>query len=198
MARRANDLYTTNSKLVDVLFGRIPIVGSVVEPCAGPGRMADAIRAHNNHVITNDIEYGYPTDYVGDASDTYAGVWNNDDHIDGYEWAITNPPFSMAEGILPVCWCNVRQGMAILLRLSYMEPTKTRHRWLSEMADHQIAQIVVNPRPKFRAGEINPKTGKEFGNDNVTVAWFVWSKTWSWNRLGIPSPFKFGHKWRKS
>jgi hypothetical protein len=56
--------------------------------------------------------------------------------------------------------------MAMLLRLSYLEPCENRASWLVE---HPPAKLIVfNPRPRFRAD-----TG---GTDSVTSAWFIWHR----------------------
>lgn len=192
--RRENDLYTTNEKLVDLLFETYSPFGAIVEPCAGPGRMSGAInRWAEAQTITNDIDTRFDCDFHGDACDPMADVWQSEYD---FQWAISNPPFGIAEKMLPVIWGNVDSGMAMLLRLSYQEPTKGRHKWLIDMSDHLRYQIIVNPRPMFRKGEINPRTGKMYGSDQVTVAWFVWNKTWSWKTRGLACPFQYAHGWR--
>jgi hypothetical protein len=83
-----------------------------------------------------------------------------------YDWIITNPPYNQAPAILPLAFQNCRVGMAMLLRLSYLEPCENRARWLAE---HPPAKLIVfNPRPRFRAD-----TG---GSDSVTSAWFIWHR----------------------
>ena len=43
MARRENDLYTTDSRLTALMLAQVGVEGRVLEPCAGPGRMARAL-----------------------------------------------------------------------------------------------------------------------------------------------------------
>jgi hypothetical protein len=157
--------------------------------------MADVLRTHEGvtAVYTNDIDERFDTNWHEDATDPLSPMW--DIHPD---WVITNPPFTLAPDILPNALASCKVGVAFLLRLSYMEPAGDRGDWLQAHADQQIMQAALNPRPNFRAGEINPKNGKPYGTDNVTVAWFVWRKNWSWDRWGITLPFQFITDWRKS
>lgn len=107
------------------------------------------------------------------------------------------PAFFLAFEALKVAFEHARLGVAFLLRLSFLEPTKDRHEWLIQHADHLRFVIPVNPRANFRKGERNPRTGKIYGTDNVTVAWFVWDKMFSWAEYGIqPPPFIFVHGWK--
>ena len=108
---------------------------------------------------------------------------------------VTNPPFKQAHRILPHAFKVARIGVAFLLRLTYAEPARGRGHWLASHADQQIAQITLNPRPLFRAGEINPETGEVYGTDFATVAWFVWARGWSWKRRGIVCPFQYVTGW---
>ncbi len=164
-----------------------------MEPCAGPGRMAGALRKGRNveEVLTSDIKPGYMTDLVGDATTAEAACWQ----VPGIDWVVTNPPFKQAHTILPHAFKVARIGVAFLLRLTYAEPARGRGQWLARHADQQVNLITLNPRPQFRAGEINPKTGEPFGTDFATVAWFVWLKGWSWKRRGIACPFQYVIGW---
>lgn len=193
--RRKLDHYPTETAVTRALLTRFgdEINGSVLEATAGAGQMARALAGPGRTIVTNDIDPAHECDFTSDAADPTAVCW---EWPNSYEWVITNPPFSEAPDILPLAMCNARVGVAFLLRLSYMEPTQDRRRWLRLHADQMVYQGALNPRPRFRQGEINPKTGKPYGTDNVTVAWFVWKRTWSWERLGIRPPFDFVDDWK--
>lgn len=193
--RRERDDYQTDmaQALVVPLLPLIPVLsGDVLEPCAGKGRMSHAISTlYQTPVYTNDISPQYHTNWTSDATNLEAPIWQR-----MWGWVITNPPFSLAPKILPLAWEHAIEGVAFLLRLSYAEPARNRYRWLQRYANHQRFLIPFNPRPHFRRSEINPKTNKPYGTDNVTVAWFVWMKRWDWFHLGIASPFQYIHGWR--
>ena len=210
MTRHEHDLYTSQQTeaLVRILMdgciypnhGFSRIHGRILEPCAGPSKMADALRLYDSvsNVVTGDINPLHSVDLISDASRSNSRIWNPD-HTGEVDYVVTNPPFNLAHKILPKALKAARCGVAFLLRLSYAEPCEkgnSRGQWLTDHADQQIWQSALNPRPNFKHGLINPKTGKEYGTDNVTVAWFVWQKKWSWKDLGILPPFDYATNWR--
>lgn len=184
LERVENDFYPTAKKLVDALKETVEIDGSVLECCAGDL----AISQHFPGCVTNDpyqpdIEHAYRLD----ASDPFS--WSL---FPSTDWVVTNPPFKIAPKILPQAMLHARIGVAFLLRLSYMEPCTSgrsdRGDWLIEHSDNMTNLITFCPRPRFRA-DTN-------GSDNVTVAWFVWRKDFSWSLLGVNPPFQFVPRWR--
>lgn len=198
MSRRPLDKYDTPhatllvAALVELLGSSLR--GTVIEPCAGDGNMARAIEDLTGlDVIEKDILDPFPdhwdaTDYLawGNASGTQGGA----------DWVITNPPFDKALPILENAFDFSEVGVAMLLPITWNEPCENRRDWLLNHADNLRYIMPVSPRPHFRKGEINPKTGKKYKEDPRTVCWYVWRKDWSWNRLGIPCPFQYLAGWR--
>jgi hypothetical protein len=181
--RVANDYYPTPDKLIEALTNTIAIKGTILEPCAGHG----AIAAHFPGCITNEP---FPTgdflpDYQLDAANE--DLW---DALDApVDWVITNPPYGeLATPIVKNALEYAQVGVAMLLRLNWLEPCADRAGVLQAWADQLTHIIIVNPRPKFRA-DTN-------GSDNITVAWVVWQKKWSWKRKKIPCPFGFANNWK--
>lgn len=78
------------------------------------------------------------------------------------EWVVSSPPYQHAFAILQQALCVGRVGVAFKLRLTFLEPTKTRGRWLRENPPHSI---VVLPRAVYRGRKCSS-----------TEAWFVWKK----------------------
>lgn len=199
--RIKNDKYYTEKKLTDVLLDRFSFAGNILEPCAGDRAITKELLLHlrgAGSVRASDLTDGGPggewrylhEDKTVDA--TTEEFWSNysgEDDFLSVDWTITNPPFNVAPLIIPRAWTASKKGIAMLLRLTYLEPCANRAEWLSEAADHMTAIIPVNPRPKFDPSKK--------GTDSATVAWFVWEKEHSWEKLGIRCPFIFASGWDK-
>ena len=183
--RHALDLYETMNALTLGFLAVEDVGGTAVEPCAGPGAMARILAADGrfSNILTNDINPAHNTDLTGDARDPLAAVWQRP-----FDWCITNPPFSVAFDILRNAWVHCRVGVAMLLRVTFAEPTLGRGNWLDATSDNMTRFMPIgSPRPDF--------TGS--GGDSTTTAWFVWRKDWSWDKLGVARPFVFLIEWQR-
>ena len=164
--RHVNDHYPTPTALTLALLKELPqIGGAIIEPCAAEGKIAGILRTHPlvAEVITNDIDVTMPTRYHEDATDADAAIW-----AAPADWIVTNPPFNQADQFVHLAWAKARRGVAMLLRLSFMEPTRKRAQLLKSMAPYMSHLIVFSqPRPSFTG---NGRT------DSTTTAWFVWER----------------------
>jgi hypothetical protein len=130
MARRKNDFYPTPKSATLALLDAIPMIrgASVFEPCAGQGDIEMPLCWHGGCTVkSNDIDRQFKTDFHFDATKQWLPPHM---HVD---WVITNPPFSCAMTIIENTlnhFEQVRCGMAFLLRLSFLEPTKDRQGFL--------------------------------------------------------------------
>jgi hypothetical protein len=185
--RVQHDYYPTPEKITRELVKALPeIKGTIIgEPCSGQGAISRVLSEFGCTAKCSDIQWD--DDKNRDA--TTADFWEST-FTHNIDWMVTNPPFCAAEKILPLAWKYSNVGCAFLLRLTYLEPTKGRAQWLQAHADNLRMIIPVSPRPRFRRDTS--------GADSVTTAWFVWDKTWSWERLGVQSPFSFCAGWRDS
>lgn len=162
--RIANDYYPTPDGITNALLKHVQIQGTVFEPCAGHG----AIAKYFPGCLTNEP---YPSkDFVphecADATDRQAwDAWTSQWPMD---WVVTNPPYGELATLILQNALTFSANVAMLLRLSYLEPCSDRARLLDYYGHNLTHLIVLNPRPQFR------KDVK--GTDNVTSAWFVWQR----------------------
>jgi hypothetical protein len=162
MARRANDFYATPDWAAHTLVSLLSMRGRVLECCVGDGALLPALRSNPDvlAVFTNDVDRSRECDSYEDVS--HVSSWNRLPQVD---WVVTNPPFNLAPSIIPLAYSHARQGIAMLLRLSYLEPCENRGAWLAKFPP---SKLIVLERISFTGD------GK---TDNVTCAWMVWSKT---------------------
>lgn len=157
-ARREHDFYETPSWMTDALVDRLRLSGRVLECCAGLGAIALAM-PYTVEVITNEPYQQLAADYRLDA--TRPESWAQ---FPAVEWVISNPPFNLASAIVPLALEHAKVGVAMVLRLSWFEPTEDRDTFLEA---HPPTAIIAMPRHNFRGTA---------STDSVTSAWFVWAK----------------------
>lgn len=160
--RRAFDYYRTPEWMTRALLRRVPAqslaLGTkwVFDPCAGDGAISNVLKSCGIQVLTNDVDSHHPTDLHLDVT--------RDWPTGKIAWVVTNPPFAHANIIVPKSFHAATDGVALLLRLSWLEPTGDRQDFL---LSHPPTRLIVMPRYSFK------RNGK---SDSVTSAWFVWSK----------------------
>lgn len=171
--RRANDFYPTPDWATRELLARVDVRGYVLEPCAGRGDIATALACDPRvrNLELNDLDKQWDADTHEDATDPI--YWQ---HKTGpAEWVVTNPPFLVADKILPLAVKHVGR-VAMLLRITYLEPCEGRAAWLRT---HPPARLIVLPRISFTGD------GK---TDSVTCAWFVWDRFYCGQSIEVVSP----------
>lgn len=173
MARREKDAYYTPPYMTRALLELVPeIRGNVFEPCCGDNAIADIVKSYGpsrfRKVATNDIT-PLLGNYCFDAASSLE--WATCDYSREIDWVITNPPYDHRI-LLPIVKNSLqfaRMGVAMLLRLSFEEPTRTGMNARGPFLDNDNNRIVkrlVMPRHSFTGD------GK---SDSVTVAWMIWS-----------------------
>ncbi len=153
--RRQFDFYETPPWQTRALLRRSQISGVVLECCVGDRSLAKVLT--NCDVVTNDIDPQRPAEFHLDAS--LPESWEAFPKVD---WVVTNPPFNCALPILQLAHRHARFGVVMLLRLSFLEPTKQRAPWLCE---HPPARQIILPRWSYK---------QNGSTDSVTTAWYVW------------------------
>lgn len=164
--RVLNDFYPTPPEIVKELVGICPeiVKTSVFEPFDGHGAISDTLREFAGcYCLTNDIVKPLKGT-KGDA--TMPILWAM---AGTHEWTITNPAYcdNIPDKAVPLAWEHSSVGVAMLLRLSMLEPCESRRSW-SELLPYLSYIAPINPRIKFRRDKK--------GTDSVASAWFVWKR----------------------
>jgi hypothetical protein len=159
-ARVPFDFYETPAWQTRALAKHVDIRGRCFEPCVGNGAIVRALAADgkSRRWVTNDLDPNWPADAHHDA--TTEAAWHAAESPD---WTVSNFPFNVATGIVKRAHAASRVGVAVLLRLSWLEPTADRKDFL---ADNPPDLLIVLPRTRY-----NPRSKSV---DSVTTAWMVW------------------------
>ena len=153
--------------VLECCSGRNDIADALVATMQSPASIADALSGVGGAtgvVWTNDLFP--PPDLLGAVPDFTldASLRSSWEQFPVVDWVVSNPPFSIAHEIVPLALEHARVGVAMLLRLSFLEPVKNRVAFLQA---HPPTSITVLPRISFTGD------GK---TDSVTCAWLVWQK----------------------
>lgn len=161
MKRMERDFYPTEQKLTQILIDKhlkYETIDTILEPCCGEDHITRVLHSNFYNTAATDITMGEQYDATTDD------YWRN--RKGKYDWVVTNPPYNKANIIVPKAYDAARVGVAMLLRLTWLEPTKARQEFLQKVPLSTL--LIFNPRPKFRSDTS--------GTDSVTSAWFVWDK----------------------
>jgi type I restriction-modification system DNA methylase subunit len=146
--RRANDFYPTPKECVYALvdYLNIPLQKRIWEPACGDGAIVNALADRGYHnVFGTDIQTG--TDFLTEK-------------IEGVDWIITNPPFSLGEKFIRHA-DEMQVPFAFLLKIQYWNSSK-RKTLYDEIRPQAILPLTW--RPDF--------TGQ--GNSLMDMMWCVW------------------------
>lgn len=175
MPRRPMDFYETSKEAVDALVEHylrkeFHKEVSILEPCSGDGALARAL-----------VLNGYKFVWRNDLDQTRMAHTHQDARTFNFssktELAVTNPPFNQAFDILKNLHPQMN-AIALLLKLTFLEPTKDRGPWLAKNPPNKL---IVLPRHSFTGD------GK---TDSVTCAWMIWDKYLSGENAVVIVPKK--------
>lgn len=153
------DFYETPAWMTRSLLRHVPAIKSryVLECCSGRDAITRVLREAGCDVVTNDLDRRHSALTHMDA--TKPDNWPS--RQDAYDWVVTNPPFKEAFEILQNAVRCTTIGVALLVRKTFLEPTRERGPWLQE---HPPTIIIGLPRYSFRGT----------GSDSVSCDWMVW------------------------
>lgn len=157
-----SDFYSIPNGVTHALVKHAYITGTVLVPHDPLGILSDQLRSHNYAVTRNE-----------DESNLTDPIWWVSEKQKNYDWVIANTTglSEYSEYILEYGMQIATQGIAVLDRLSFIEPVARRKTFL--LKNKLSNMIVLNPRPKFRA------LGS--ARDSVTSCWFVFQKPENWH-----------------
>lgn len=172
-ARRPFDYYATPDYQIRALLKYEVFSGMMLEPCCGDGAIVRGLQRAGYDVMTNDLDPQWPANYHADI--TRPESWAT---FGPFRNVVTNLPFNVADQIVPLALQHTTGILAVILRLSWLEPTgeagdeSSRGKFLKR---HPPNRLIVLPRHDYK--------GNGQG-DSVTTAWFIW-RGWPSSANGI-------------
>jgi hypothetical protein len=157
-----DSFYTIPAGVTHALVKHSYITGTILVPYDPLSVLSDQLRKHRFTVTTNT-----------DESNLTDPIWWTAQKEKKYDWVVaaTTGLGDHTEYILEYGIQIATQGIAVLDRLSFIEPVAKRKSFL--LANKISNMIVLNPRPKFRA------IGST--RDSVTSCWFVFQRPELWH-----------------
>ena len=162
--RRQSDLYPTPPEATVALlrFLNLPKNTTIWEPAAGEGDMVKAIRACGyGSSFGTDVSEGF--DFL--SPDIFKRI------LTGFDWIITNPPFSLAEAFIRRA-AELGKPFAFLLKSQYWNAT-CRRKLFDEIPPSYILPLTWRPDFFFKK-----RLPGEKGSPLMDVMWCVWLTPW--------------------
>lgn len=181
------DFFPTPPWATRALLGVLGQIGGYVwdecnvwEGACGEGHMAEVLREQFARVHASDVhDYGCGYDvgsFIGVGADV--AMWPYGSRPN---WFITNPPFNEAETFLDRALDVAEDGVAFLLRLSWLATQGRYERVYSQRPPSKILQFT--DRVPMVKGRWDPdaSTATEY-------AWFVWEQALRWRAMASNLP----------
>jgi hypothetical protein len=154
-----------------------PDASTCWEPACGGGHMVHGLRDYFEAVLATDVHEYTP----GQALLDFLGAAVADDDTPIADWIVTNPPFVLGEAFVRQAWKRARRGVAMLLRLSFLEGA-ARYRLLYQDCPLTLCAPFAERVPMVK-GHWDPAASSA-----TAYAWFVFDKR-DWIAGGaLPSP----------
>lgn len=149
---------------------------TVWEPACNRGYMARPLAEEFGQVITSDIaDYGWDGqqclgDFLaGSLTDIESGAPRATPRPD---WVFTNPPFNKASEFITRALNVAKEGVAIIVRCSFLEGGERYEELFSKAMPWIVAQHVE--RVPMVRGVFDPQA-----NSATAYAWIIWRKGWN-------------------
>ncbi len=141
-----------------------PGARSVWEPATGGGHMAYGLSDYFADMILTDIhdhgckELHHVVDFLSEDLDDLEA-----------DWIVTNPPFILGEAFIRIAMPRARRGVAMLLRLVFLEGGKRFHLLHEDCPLYAVAPF--SERVPMVKGRWDPEASSA-----TAYAWFFWLK----------------------
>lgn len=134
------------------------------EPACGAGHMSVSLNEYFGYVISSDIhDYGFEHLEVID-------FLNAEEYPNNVDWVITNPPFKEAEEFIKKGLMYANEGVAMLVRTSFLESVGRYNRLYKNNPPSIVAQFVE--RVPMAKGRLDKKA-----TTATSYMWLVWNKS---------------------
>lgn len=146
------------------------------ECACGPGMMAHGLQDYFDAVYLSDfVQYGRHRifDFVRDPDDQVPFV---------ADWIVTNPPFDHCEDFVRLAYRRARRGVAMLVRLAFLEGQERHALLYGECRYHAVAPF--SERLPLVMGCWDPDQASA-----AAYAWFFWLKPGVGSRVRPPHPY---------
>lgn len=169
---REREAYYTPADATQDLIRLAPELrgGELLDPCCGDGRMARALLAAGRVRQVRLNDFSPPTDSPAWAVASRRDAADPALYIPAPDLVVTNPPFGHAGAIAHQALARARRGVALLVRLTWLEacgssPRAPRgeRRWLTACPP---TRVIVLGRISF--------TGA--GSDCAGYVWAIWTR----------------------
>ncbi len=135
------------------------------EPACGQGHMAAPLREYFLDVVASDV-FAYGSEHQDDAID-FLGAISAPAGRRRPDWIITNPPFKVAEAFALNALTIATEGVALLVRTSWLEGAGRYERLFAHHRPAMVAQFVE--RLPMHRGRWEPN-----GSTATSYLWVVW------------------------
>ena len=193
--RKCHDNYETPAWAIASLLSRHhEIDGTIIDPCCGPGSIVREVRRLRSTAIVGGLELrtievpdGCRAGVDGLAELRAAALVGG-----AADWAVLNPPFTMALEFALTTWQSVERGMAIFQRTAWMEGV-ARGNKLWDVLPCSHVWIFRHRVDCFPEGQVDHST-----SGMLCFAWYVFTRGYTGRpQLGwITDPADLSHDTR--
>lgn len=138
------------------------------EPACGEGHLAHGLQDYFASVAATDVfDYGFGE--VLNFLDPDGWIPATPGDAQRPDWIVTNPPFKLGEAFIRAAWPRARRGVAMLLRLQFIEGGR-RHALFTQDCPLTVLAPFSERVPMVK-GRWDPDASSA-----TAYAWFVFSK----------------------